>query len=292
MILACYNGECWISEAVESVLNQTYENSELLIINDGYSDNSREVISMYESDKRIRYRFHQNSGFSAANNTGIKNSKGSLVGFIGQNDTWLPNKPKRQGEYLKENRTMGLVHSNLYHINKKEEIIKRRNPKIQNTETLECLFLNNFICFPTALVKRKCIEHINCFDERMAAFSDHDLWLGIAGKFNIGYIDEPLVKKRYHKNQLSKTRKRAAIRDEFLLVRKAIIENLLLEELKKGVKLYYESGVFLLLKGKYEDAKQNFVKATKCHPKEIRIIFASFAPKIYLLLLKYYLWSI
>lgn len=295
VILACYNGEGWIAEAIESVLNQIYGNIELLIIDDGSSDDSREIVKQYESDKRIRYIFQQNRGFSAANNTGIRHAKGALVAFIGQDDIWLKNKLKEQIRCLKEDQRVGIVHSDLYHINEEGDIVKRRRPHIPDTETrrelIEYLFFHNFICFQTALVRRDCFKNGNLFDERMAAFSDHDLWLRIAGNTDLEFVNKPLVKKRYHKNQLSRLGRAAAIRDEFLMVDKAIKIYPFLNRLKekKWGNLYYDWGLFLLINDNNEGAKEQFVKAMKCHWWDWRYQVAALIPGIYLSTLKKYI---
>ena len=92
VILPCYNGARWVSRAIESILDQTYKNFELLIIDDGSTDNSKATIAPHLRDERVRYIYQKNRGFSAAINRGIKASSGSLIGFIGQDGLWMPNK--------------------------------------------------------------------------------------------------------------------------------------------------------------------------------------------------------
>ena len=92
VVLPCYNGARWISCTIESVLSQTYADFELVIINDGSTDLSEKIIAPYLYDERVRYIYQKNRGFSAAINRGIKASSGSLIGFIGQDDLWMPNK--------------------------------------------------------------------------------------------------------------------------------------------------------------------------------------------------------
>ena len=104
MILPCYNGAQWISQAIESVLAQTYKDFELLIIDDGSTDNSKDIISSYLYDKRVRHIYQENRGFSGAVNRGIKESHGDLIGFIGQDDLWLPHKLELQTKYLSKHR--------------------------------------------------------------------------------------------------------------------------------------------------------------------------------------------
>lgn len=292
MIFPCYNGERWLRNAIESVLEQSYRDFELVIIDDGSTDNTPNIISSYASHKRVHCIFQENRGFSAANNRGIIESEGSFVGFIGQDDLWLPHKLQEQMDYQKKHEDVDLIHSNLYHINSNGIVTRKRNPKIPDflstRELIEYLFFRNFICFQTAIVRRECFQDVGLFDERMVAFSDHDLWLRIANKFKFGYIDRPLVKKRYHQNQLMKTGKESAIRDEFLIAQKAVNRYPFLAELKRKrfSKLYLSLGLTLLEKGDKAKAKNQFIKSMRCHLFHPQSILGSLVPSFYLFVRK------
>jgi glycosyltransferase involved in cell wall biosynthesis len=295
VLLPCYNGTRWISRAVESILAQTYEDFELVIIDDGSTDNSKEMVALFLSDKRVRYIYQENRGFSAAVNKGIKESKGDLIGFIGQDDLWLPNKLESQVEYLSNHKDVDLVHSNYFSIDPRGRIIGKRNVEMQNVSSkrklIEELFLGNFIGFETVLVKRKCFERVGFFDEHMVGFSDYDMWLRIAGSFNIeGYVDLPLVKKREHRLQLSIIRLDDVLRDELLIVKKAIERYPFLKKLerKKLGPLYYALGIVLLQKGNKDEAKQKLLKAIRCQPWKLKATAAYMAPTLYALVLDHY----
>jgi len=287
VILTCYNGARWISQAIKSVLAQTYKDFELLVIDDGSTDSSKEIISTYLSDKRVHYLYQENKGFSAAINKGIKESKGDFIGFVGQDDLWMPNKLEVQIRYFDEHKAVDLVHSNYYSIDSEGKIIKVIEIKIPSFSSkkklIEYLFINNFIGFETVLVKKRCFDEVGFFDERMTGFSDHDMWLRIAGKFNIAYIDLPLVKKREHELQLSKTRIEQVLKDEFLMVNKAINHYSFLKnaERKKLAELYYIWGTTMLQKGRNEKAKQKFLKAIRCRPWKFKAIMAYITPTLY-----------
>jgi glycosyltransferase involved in cell wall biosynthesis len=132
VVLTCYNGARWISEAIESILAQTYEDFELVIIDDGSTDNSKEMVALHLSDERVRYTYQENRGFSAAVNRGIKESSGSLIGFIGQDDLWMPNKLELQVKYLSEHKDVDLIHSNYCSIDSEECIIEVGDVRIPN----------------------------------------------------------------------------------------------------------------------------------------------------------------
>ena len=296
VVLTCYNGARWISVAIESILAQTYKNFELVVIDDGSTDNSKEIVSSYLCDERVRYIYQENRGFSAAVNRGIKESRGDLIGFIGQDDLWLQNKLELQVEYLYNHKYVDLVHSSYYAIDTQGRIIGIRTVEIPNVsskrEFIEKLFLRNFIGFETVLVKRQCFDKGGFFDERMVGFSDHDMWLRISGNFNIeGYIDMPLVKKREHVLQLSKVRAIGTLRDEFLLVNKAVHQYPFLKkvEQKKLASLYYILGTVMLQKGDNKKAKQEFFKSFRLRPWKFKAVIAYISPTLYRILWVRYL---
>ena len=287
VVLTCYNGSRWISRAIESILTQTYEDFELVIIDDGSTDNSKEIVASHLCDERVRYIYQENRGFSAAVNRGIKESNGDLIGFIGQDDQWMPNKLELQIRYLSEHKDVDLVHSNYCSIDSEGRIVGVRDVKVpkfsSKRKVVEQLFLNNFIGFETVLVKRKCFDELGFFDDRMVGYSDHDMWLRVAGSFNIGYLDLPLVKKRQHESPLSKVRVEDVLKDEFLMTKKAIDRYPFLRriERKKIAPLYYAWGIALLQKRNNKEAKQKFLKAIKCQPWKLKATAAYMAPTLY-----------
>ena len=294
VILPCYNGARWIGRAVESILAQTYKHFELVIIDDGSTDDSKEIIAPYFCDERVRYIYQTNRGFSAALNRGIKESSGCLIGFIGQDDLWMPKKLELQVKYFGKNENVALVHSNYYSIDSEERIIRLVKTKVRGfsskQEVVKWLFLTTNIAFETVLVKRKCFDEVGLFDERMVGYSDHDMWLRVAGSFNIGYLDLPLVKKRQHELQLSKVRRESVLKDEFLLTKKAIGRYPFLKkfELTKSAPLYYEWGIALLQKGNTKGAKQKLLKAIRCQPWKLKATAAYIVPTLYALVLNHY----
>ena len=297
VVLTCYNGARWISAAIESILAQTYKNFELVVIDDGSTDNSKEIISSYLYDERVRYIYQENRGFSSAINRGIKESRGDLIGFIGQDDLWLHNKLKLQVEYLNKHKEVDLVLSSFFVIDPQGRIMRIINVEISNVSSkrkfIEKLFMGNFIGFETVLVKRECFDKVGFFDEDMVGFSDHDMWLRIAGSFNTeGHVNLPLVKKREHEFQLSKVRMEAVLKDEFIIVRKAIERYPFLKKLerKKLASLYYIWGTELLRKGKDKEAKQKFLKSIRCQPK-LKATAAYFSPPLYRLVWNHYVSS-
>ena len=287
VVLPCYNGARWIDQAIDSVLSQSYPDFELVIINDGSTDSSEKKIIPYLRDKRVRYISQRNSGFSTAINRGIKENRADLISFIGQDDVWMPEKLMLQTKYLTKHENISLVHSDYFFINSEGIIIDKAKSRSRDftsrREVIKSLFLDNFIGFETVLVKRKCFDDVGLLDEHMVGFSDHDMWLRITGSFNIGYLALPLVKKRHHELQLSVSETNYVLRDEFLLVKKALDRYPFLHdfERKKLGSLYYSWGITLLQKGNIPASKQKLLKAILSQPWSLKAIAAYIAPAVY-----------
>jgi glycosyltransferase involved in cell wall biosynthesis len=286
VILPCYNGSQWIGSAIKSILDQTYKNLELLIIDDGSTDNSSKEIFKFQ-DNRIRYFYQKNTGFSGAINRGIKESNGEFICFIGQDDIYLPKKMEIQVNYLNLDQSLDLIHSSYYEIDTIGKILTVRNNDYEHFTTkekeIEALFLNNYIGFETVLVRKKCFDKFGLFDEQMTAFSDHDMWLRLAGNIKIGYLNLPLVKKMLHKCQLTNATN-IVLKDEFLLTRKAIQTYPFLFQVlnKKVASLYYEKGLALLEEGKFGESRINLKKAIKYQNYKLKAVLAYLYPHLFL----------
>jgi glycosyltransferase involved in cell wall biosynthesis len=295
VILPCYDGARWISDAIKSVLAQTYEDFELVIVNDGSTDDSEKIVASYLSDKRVRYICQENKGFSAAINRGTKESSGNLIGFIGQDDLWMPNKLELQVKYFSQHKDADLIHSNYCFIDSEERIVGVRDFRSPNflskKEMVKRLFLGNFIGFETVLVKKRCFDEVGFFDERMTGFSDHDMWLRLAGSFNIRYLDVCSVKKRQHEFQLSNVRMTDVLKDEFLMVQKVVDRYPFLQKIeqRKLASLYYALGIALLQEGNYEKAKEKLLKAIRCQPWKLKAAVVYLIPVLYGMIRDHYM---
>ncbi len=210
VIMPTYNYAQFISDAIESVINQTWEIWEMLIVDDGSTDNTKSVVQSYVSkDSRIRYfALGQNSGRAAvARNYGISNSKGKYIAFLDSDDMWKPTKIEKQIELLENDDNIFLVYSRYIVI--KNGIFLRILPKrkkLRSGNVFVPLFLsNNFIGSSSVLLRNIVKENNYLFDTdiRLRAIEDYALWLKIAKNKHIAYIDEPLVVYREHGSNTS-----------------------------------------------------------------------------------------
>lgn len=205
--IPCYNAtstsekERWLRRSIESVLNQTFEDFELLLINDGSTDDTAEILQEYTDDRRVEYIYQENQGYAGARNTGLEEGEGEYFAFLGQDDVWLPNKLERQLGYIQEEND-DIVYTNVYHIDEegvRKGVHHKSRPTAQKDrkQFLKTLFLGNFICIQSTLAHYSVFESYR-FDEEFQINCDHDMWMRAANDHDFGYLDEKLVEKRFH----------------------------------------------------------------------------------------------
>jgi glycosyltransferase involved in cell wall biosynthesis len=201
IILTCYNGQNWIKETIESVIEQTFEDFQLIIVNDGSIDDSEKIIKPFLFDPRITYFYQPNRGIPGARNAGLNRAIGKYICILDQDDLWLNNKLERQVHYLNRHPQSGMVYANAYHIDEDGNIFGLRNPPDTGDQkkTIEKLIVKgNFMPIVTAMIRRKCFDQVGFFDEQLYGCDDYDFWLRLASQFDFGFIKAPLAKLRYH----------------------------------------------------------------------------------------------
>ena len=193
VIIPTYNRAHLVGRAIRSVLNQTYQDFELIVVDDGSTDNTEEVVKGFNDD-RIRYICHdENKGGSAARNTGIKIALGEYIAFLDSDDEWLPEKLRRQiGTLQKLSKEWAGVCTGFWLIDG-GSVIKYTPPLPRNlfTELLSRCFLYSG---STLLIRKVLLDEIGGFDEALPRHQDWDLLLRISKTHKLAVIREPLVR--------------------------------------------------------------------------------------------------
>jgi len=206
VVIPVYNGEKYVGDAIESVLNQTYKDWELIVVDDGSTDRTANVVNRYvaKNPRKINYIYQTNQGVSVALNEGILHGKGKYIALMGHDDRWLPKKLEKQVSILEKRRSFGLVCSATYVI---DSLGQRndlwRKPKAYQA-TYQDLRNKNFIYALTVLIRKTCLDKVGLHDENIRYVQDYDLWLRLGQKYRIYYLDEPLAEYRVHDTNLTK----------------------------------------------------------------------------------------
>ena len=198
VIIPTYNRAEFVGRAIKSVLNQTYRNFELLVVDDGSSDNTKEVVKDFKSSRLKYIRHEENEGVSSARNSGIKKSTGKYLAFLDSDDEWLPGKLEKQVERFSasEFSDVGLVYTGAYILKKPGQIISKQTPSHSGQLFNTILKKGNIVCGggSSVLIKRECFNEVGVFREDLPAAEDYEMWLRIARFFKFDYIEELSVK--------------------------------------------------------------------------------------------------
>lgn len=205
MIIPSYNAP-FLKESVQSVLEQSHQHLEVIVIDDG---SDKDIFSKKDlTDERLRYFRIEHSGSPAKpRNIGIKEAKGDLVAFLDADDIWLPAKIEEEIKLLKSGH-FDLVHCDGSVIDEKEQVIKssfHRDIHTPSGKVFPDLFKGNFIVTSSVLLKKSCFKEVGVFSSSRSLLigEDYDLWLRMAEKFRIGYLDKKLFLYREYKGSLS-----------------------------------------------------------------------------------------
>lgn len=181
VIIPSFNSANLVSDAIRSVLSSNLHEVEIVIINDGSTDNTAEVITTYLSDKRIKYIEQSNRGLAGARNTGIENANGEYLVFLDADDLILPNKLLVQRKFLDENPAFDIVYSKSeWFIEDDFNNTREVRFPVYTGEVIQYLIYGNFIHVNSVMVRKDAVIKAGLFDENLRELEDWDLWLRMA----------------------------------------------------------------------------------------------------------------
>jgi len=203
VIIPTYNRGWIMKDAVDSVLAQKYTGFELIVVDDGSTDNTLDLLQTY--GQRLTLIQQQNRGVSAARNAGISAASGRYIAFLDSDDLWLPQKLKQQVQFF-------TLHPEALVCQTEEIWIRngrRVNPKLRHKKLSGMIFepsLHLCLVSPSAvMIRRSLFDEVGLFDESLPACEDYDLWLRVSCRYPVYLIDTPLIVKRGgHPDQLSR----------------------------------------------------------------------------------------
>ena len=200
VIIHTYNNEKFIAETVESVLNQTYKDYEIVVVDDGSVDGTRVALKPYM--QKIRYHYKENGGIASAKNAGISLSETEFVAFLDHDDLWVPDKLQLQMEHFNENPQIGLVYAKYTSFRDGKEL-RTKPEKGYSGWIFKELLSKSFIQTSTVVVKRECLDAVGPYDETFFLGDEYDMFLRIARKFQCGFVDKGLTRYRVHDTNAS-----------------------------------------------------------------------------------------
>jgi glycosyltransferase involved in cell wall biosynthesis len=200
-IIPAFNADRFIRRTIESILAQTYTDYEIIVVDDGSTDNTAEVVKNY--GPKVNYIYQENSGDGAARNTGIAAAKGDWVAFLDHDDEWLPEKLFSQMELVGRNPDLKWCATNRFQSDGRRRVAVGNTEAIRNNLAGKDYFENYFeaankgvcpVITSTMLIHREVFDEVGVFDPHLVRSSDLDLWWRITYRYpEIGYLPQPLV---------------------------------------------------------------------------------------------------
>lgn len=267
VIIPTYNRAEFLGFAISSILDQTYKNLQVIIVDDGSTDDTENVIKNFQNQE-IVYIKQEHKGAPSARNIGIANSKGEYIAFLDSDDMWMPAYIEKQLEVFEKSKlNPGVVYCGIEYIDETgRQIREKRLPAYRGDLFLYLLGARRNVvigAISTVLIKRKCFEECGLFDNNLPSRQDLDLLIRMSRKFTFDYVYEVLVKRRVHNKRISSNI------DALIKGRELLFEKIY-DELKKHrrilAKYYYHTAVLYLKKGNKIKHREYIVKSLKAFP--------------------------
>ena len=206
VVIPAYNSQRYIPSCIDSVLNQSYDKIEVIIVDDGSTDDTINIISAYKDD-RIKLFTQHNAGAAVARNYGVSNATGSWIAFVDSDDIWFPDKLEKQ---MKQCANKVWSHTDLYYLGDVYPENTRATDFTQkhSGNIFEPLLVENSIGTSSVVIKKGVFEEFGGFNSGYRALQDWDFWLRVASKYEVCYCDEALVYYRLHSTSISRNARR------------------------------------------------------------------------------------
>ncbi len=277
VVIPAYNSGKYLSEAIESVLSQTFQDWELLIVDDGSTDNTKNIIEGYTKryPQKVKYFYQKNAGTSAARNRGIKAAKGEWIAFLDADDIWLSGKLELHMACFSECPEADLFYTNAtmvkYDKSRKWPYIHEKEFNFKPSEMYVRILIRNFIPFSSVVVQKSVLEAVGGFDEAIRFCEDTDLLLRLAKKCVFRYINSIQMIYRVSpgsKNTQLENRYRAIIRYlNTYFDPKSIVSGKIRRAITRRLAAsHYKLGYILYEGNQFQEARSNFQKSLLIWP--------------------------
>jgi glycosyltransferase involved in cell wall biosynthesis len=208
VIIPAYNAARYLPDSIDSVVAQSYSDWEAIVIDDGSTDSTPEVVGAFADslgDRLVHIR-QSNRGLPAARNTGVRHSRGEFIALLDADDVWLPDRLAHSVRALDEDPAVGLVHARIARMDTNGKIVDypKCPRKYLSGHIAHHIFTRRaHLAVATIQFRKSCLSEVGLFDETMRAVEDRDLWFRIAERYEIGFIDEVLAHFRFSPGQMS-----------------------------------------------------------------------------------------
>lgn len=202
VIIPTFNRLALLREALDSVAAQTFQDFEVIVVDDGSTEAIAEGVANHATSPRVIRQ--PNAGPAAARNRGIAAANADVVAFLDSDDLWLPGKLANYVERMKREPGEPIWYGPMQPIKRDGRRVPGRTKPCMGGCIAEALFHSSFVHVPTVVCRKSLLTDVGCFDESLPVCEDYDLWLRLSVKTKFGLIEEPLALRRLHDDRLSK----------------------------------------------------------------------------------------
>jgi glycosyltransferase involved in cell wall biosynthesis len=200
IIITCYNHAHYLPESINSILNQHYQHVEIILVDDGSIDNTKEIATLYPC---VKYVYQTNQGLSAARNTGIDHSRGEFLVFLDADDWLLPNSLATNVSYLQKHTKAAFVSGEHIKVNEFQQTIIEGKRKLIIEDHYQHLLHHNYIEMHAAVMYRRWVFDLFRFDTTLKACEDYDMYMNIMRSYPVVHHQEPVAAYRKHSENMS-----------------------------------------------------------------------------------------
>jgi glycosyltransferase involved in cell wall biosynthesis len=214
VVIPTYNYGRFVTEAVESALTQTYPNVEVIVVDDGSTDDTKERLAGYGD--RIRYIYQENQGLSAARNTGLRAARGRFIALLDSDDAFHPRKLEFQVKLLEGCPDVGLVRTLAF------QDLSARWHSIDTDPGTRLVSIGDLVCRTTfcpssAMIRAECVEAVGYFDPAVSGTADRDYWIRAAARYAVAVLESPLTFYRWHSTNMSRQAERMTLHERAVI---------------------------------------------------------------------------
>jgi glycosyltransferase involved in cell wall biosynthesis len=277
VIIPAYNCGGMLRQAVESVRRQSYQDLEVIIVDDGSDDDTPKVIRNLAADwDKVRPIRADHLGLAAARNRGIAEMRGEWIALLDADDLWLPEKLTRCMDYLAGHESVSIVYTPMQPIRLDGEPMTGHSKPCHAGRLTRKLFKSIFVHDPAAVFHKRVIEKCGPFDESLPVCVGHEFWLRVSTAFEFGLINEPLALRRWHEKSLTRSNRargrciKADMLERFYFERggKDLLDRK--EAFRRLSRVHYSAGKILLKQGRCRRGRGFLAKAVRYNPANLK----------------------
>ena len=277
VVIPAYNCADLLAEAVESVRAQTYTDYEVIVVDDGSTDETPQVAERLAADwPCMRAIRAEHKGLAAARNRAIASMRGQWIALLDADDLWKPDKLQRCMGFLAEHPELSIVYTPMAPVRMDGAVMEGHSKPCCAGRLTERLFQSIFVHDPAAVFHKRVIEACGNFDESLPVCVGHEFWLRVSTKFDFGLIDEPLALRRWSEESLTRSNRSRARR-----VKAAMLERFYVERggrdllgrraaMRRLGRVHYSAGKILLKERSFADARAFLAKAVRYRPAGVK----------------------